>query len=162
MPWFSNSADRIIFRPLSLCSEVSPAVPLPRVFILPAFVARKLISKVHAKRLARGFEVQVAINQQSIQGEEAAGCRGRLFYGVSHLGGNAWRPKKPNRTKQNQRQRRLAPSKQPAMSERQRWALREPSRPQESRVSVRTTTRSASSGDVWHGARSVLFLAPGL
>ena len=77
----SNSADLIIFRPLSPCSEVFLAVPILRVTPLPAHVARKLISTVHARRLTHRLEVMGAVNQQTIQGEHAAGCKGRLYTG---------------------------------------------------------------------------------
>ena len=54
---FSNSADLIIFRPLSPCSGVFLAVSVLYVTPLPAHVALKLISAVHAKRLTHRFEV---------------------------------------------------------------------------------------------------------
>jgi len=70
----------MFIRPFSPCSEVSPAIPLPRVSFLPALAALKLISTVHVEELAYRLKVMAAVEQQTIQGEEAAGCRAAVYF----------------------------------------------------------------------------------
>jgi hypothetical protein len=70
------------------CTYLS-AQPLPRSFSCDSSTVSfssscprhfELISAVHAKRLTHHLEVMGAVNQQTIQGEEAAGCSPAVYF----------------------------------------------------------------------------------
>src|SRR5882724_3968962 len=162
---FSNSADPIIFRPLSPCSEVFLALPRFRVSPLPALAAFRFISTAHVEKLAHCSDVIAAVNEQTSTEKERPIAGPSFSYRLSHPGGIAWRARKFNRTKRKWMQGRpllLTPSWQPATWERRRSVLRKQPQQQEWRASARTIARSTSSDGAWLGALSVLFSVPGL